>query len=231
MKPVLILQHLNADGPAYLAQWLRREGRPFELRNTEAGDAFPRSIVDYAGLAVLGGEWSANDDRPSLRDAERLIVEATEAGVPVLGHCLGGQLMARALGGKVIASPKPEVGWHRIKLLAGSQTRHWFGDGDSAMVFQWHYDSFELPHGAVLLAASDACPQQAFAIGPHLAMQFHVELDEAKLQEWVKAHDLRHEQATAHATVHDRARMVEDTQRFLQGQQALADRIYATWLS
>jgi hypothetical protein len=83
----------------------------------------------------------------------------------------------------------------------------------------------------VLLATSDACPQQAFAIGPHLAMQFHVELDEPKLQAWVRAHDPRHRQAREYPTVHDGSRMVEDTGRFLQQQQALADRIYATWLS
>ncbi len=234
MKPVLILQHLNADGPAYLAQWLHRQKRPFELRNTEAGDAFPSEIGDYAGLAVLGGEWSANDDRPSLRDAERLILNAMEAGVPVLGHCLGGQLMARALGARVRSSPQPEVGWHRIRVLPGLQSTHWFGDADSAVVFQWHCDSFELPHGAVQLATSDACGQQAFSIGPHLAMQFHVELDEAKLRAWV-AHELAkgapHEEERAQPTVHGAARLIADTTTFLHPQQRLADRIYTQWLS
>lgn len=231
MKPVLILQHLHADGPAHLAKWLKAHDRPFDLRNTEAGDAFPREIDHFAGLAVLGGEWSANDDRPSLRDAERLILDAMEAGVPVLGHCLGAQLMARALGARVKRSPRPEVGWHRIRLLPGSQTTRWFGEAESAMVFQWHDDSFELPHGAVQLAASDACPQQAFAIGPHLAMQFHVELDEAKLRAWARAPDLRGEGPQAHATVHGAARLIADTAAFLQAQQRLADRIYAQWLS
>jgi len=234
MKPVLILQHLNADGPAYLAEWLRRHERPFDLRNTEAGDAFPAEIGDYAGLAVLGGEWSANDDRPSLRRAEQLIRDAMEAGVPVLGHCLGSQLMARSLGARVQRLPKPEVGWHRIRLLPGSQTAHWFGDADSAVVFQWHEDSFELPHGAVQLATSDACAQQAFAIGPHLAMQFHVELDEAKLRAWV-AHEVAkgapNEEARAQPTVHGAARLIADTATFLQAQQCLADRIYTQWLA
>lgn len=160
MKPVLILQHLNADGPAYLAQWLRREGRAFEVRNTEAGDAFPSSIDAYSALAVLGGEWSANDERASLRAAERLVLDAMESGVPVIGHCLGGQLMARALGARVAASDAPEVGWHRIRVQDPSQAAPWFGDGESAMVFQWHYDAFELPRGATPLATSDACAHQ-----------------------------------------------------------------------
>src|SRR5258706_10026380 len=101
MKPVLILQHLSADGPAYLLDWLRRKGRACEVFNTELGQDYPHRIRDYGALAVLGGEMSANDPLPSLRDAERLILGAMDADVPVLGHCLGGQLMARALGARV----------------------------------------------------------------------------------------------------------------------------------
>jgi GMP synthase (glutamine-hydrolysing) len=182
MKPVLILQHLHADGPAYLETWLRREGRAYEVFNTEAGQAFPDSIRDHAALAVLGGEMSANDPLPSLRDAERLILEAMRSDVPVLGHCLGGQLMARAMGARVTASPAPEIGWHAVRFEGNDQSAAWFGAADQAMLFQWHYDAFELPAGTVRLARSDACPVQAFGMGSHLAMQFHVELDEAKLR-------------------------------------------------
>src|SRR5512144_857326 len=117
MKPVLILQHLGADGPAYLETWLRRHGRPFRVLNAEAGDAFPTHIEGYGALAVLGGEMSANDPLPCLRDGERLILDAMKAGVPVLGHCLGGQLMAKALGAAVRSSPQPEIGWHAIRVL------------------------------------------------------------------------------------------------------------------
>lgn len=144
MKPVLFLQHLNADGPAYLQTWLQREGRTFEVCNTEAGQAFPQRIDRYSALAVLGGEMGANDPLPSLRDAERLILQAVDADVPVLGHCLGGQLMARALGAKVSLSPKPEVGWHAVRLTPVMRSEEWFGDVHSMTVFQWHHDAFEL---------------------------------------------------------------------------------------
>jgi GMP synthase (glutamine-hydrolysing) len=110
MKTVLVLQHLSGDGPAYLATWLREQGVAFEVRDTEAGQPFPDSLQDHGALAVLGGEMSANDALPSLRQAERLILQAVRDGVPTLGHCLGGQLMARALGARVAASPAPEVG-------------------------------------------------------------------------------------------------------------------------
>jgi GMP synthase-like glutamine amidotransferase len=230
MKPVLILQHLSGDGPAYLGTWLRRAGVPAAVFNTELGQEFPRSIRGHAALAVLGGEMSANDPLPSLRDAERLILEAMDADVPVLGHCLGGQLMARALGAAVTDSPAPEIGWHRMQLLPHKDTPLWFGEGDEAVVFQWHYDAFELPAGVTPLARSDACPHQAFSIGPHLAMQFHVELDAAKLDAWATTHDERLFAAATLPTVQTPAQMAAGINRHLAAQQRMADRIYAHWL-
>lgn len=229
--PVLILQHLNADGPAYLETWLQRAGRPFAVFNTEAGQAYPPTLRGYSALAVLGGEMSANDGLPSLRDAERLILEAISDDVPVIGHCLGGQLMARALGARVSASPAPEIGWHRLRVRPGAAARRWLGERDEAMVFQWHYDAFELPRGAQWIAQSDACPHQAFAFGPHLAMQFHVELDAAKLAAWTAAYDPRFDAASGAGTVHDSERMVREAALHLGAQQRLADRLYSTWLS
>ncbi len=214
MKPVLILQHLNGDGPAYLRTWLEREGRPFSIFNTEAGQAFPQRMADYSALAVLGGEMSANDPLPALREAERLIRDAVATNVPVLGHCLGGQLMARALGARVAESPRPEIGWHRIRIRKVTDSSVWFGEAAEQLVFQWHYDAFELPRGAQWLAESAACPHQAFALGPHLAMQFHVELDEPKLHAWASSQPALLEQAAPR----------------LKDQQALADKLYARWL-
>lgn len=230
MKPVLILQHLDADGPAYLDTWLRREGRSFELFNSQAGQSFPDSMQDYAALAVLGGEMSANDPLPSLRQAERLILQAMHLQRPVIGHCLGGQLMARALGAQVASSPLPEIGWHRVRLRPGEAAQSWFGGQQELVVFQWHYDAFDLPEGAEPLASSDACPCQAFAIGPHLAMQFHVELDEEKLSAWTSTHDERFLAANIVPTVHSAARMRAGLAERLEGQQSLAARIYARWL-
>jgi GMP synthase (glutamine-hydrolysing) len=230
MKPVLILQHLDADGPAYLATWLQREAQPYEVFNTQTGQAFPADIGAYGALAVLGGEMSANDPLPSLRDAERLILQAMDADVPVLGHCLGAQLMARALGAAVVDSPAPEIGWHRVQLLPHADAPRWFGDGDEITVFQWHYDAFELPAGARPLGRSDACPYQAFSVGPHLAMQFHVELDESKLRAWTRAHDERFFASAAVPTVQTGAQMLRGMAPHLAAQQGLADRIYARWM-
>jgi GMP synthase (glutamine-hydrolysing) len=232
MKPILILQHLSSDGPAYLGTWLQREGLPVEVRNTEAGEDFPDHMDGHSALAVLGGEMSANDPLPSLRRAEVLILDAMARDKPVIGHCLGGQLMARALGERVGASPAPEIGWHAIELQPGEQAAAWFGSAPAPVVFQWHEEAFALPPGAQRLAGSPACPHQAFSVGMHLAMQFHVELDEEKLRRWA-AQDTPQFRALqqAHATVQDGALMLQQCERWLPLQQALADRLYARWLA
>jgi GMP synthase-like glutamine amidotransferase len=233
MKPVLVLQHLPDDGPAFLATWLAGQGVATDLRHTSAGDAFPDRIDGHGALAVLGGEWSANDDRPSLRQAEALIRQAVAAGVPVLGHCLGGQLMARALGARVAASPAPERGWHAVQRLDTAAARAWLGEEAEPVLFQWHRDAFALPDGAEALATSAACPHQAFALGPHLAMQFHVEVDAAKLQAWATEAGGEPAAAAGVATVdtwHGAERLRADAARHLEASQALARHIYTRWL-
>jgi GMP synthase (glutamine-hydrolysing) len=230
MKPVLILQHLSADGPAYFSTWLQGRGIAFDLRNSEAGQAFPADLTGHSALAVLGGEMSANDPLPSLRQAEVLIRDAMATGKPVIGHCLGGQLMARALGARVVASPAPEVGWQPLAIADSDLARHWFGHRRQATVFQWHYESFELPPGAELLAGSAACPRQAYAIGPHLAMQFHIEVDADKVRHWSHEHSDRWLQLQRdHATVQGGQALRDGLPSELAAHQALADRLYATW--
>ena len=151
---------------------------------------------------------------------------------PVIGHCLGGQLMARALGARIGPSPAPEVGWHAIDLSGDAAAQAWFGSAGPWTVFQWHEEAFGLPPQATPLASSAACPHQAFAVGPHLAMQFHVEVDEEKLQRWslldTPAYRASQQQ---HTTVHSGERMRAEMVLYLQAQQALADRLYARWLS
>ncbi|MFN0184234.1 MAG: type 1 glutamine amidotransferase [Aquabacterium sp.] len=230
MRPILILQHLHNDGPGYLGDWLQRQGLPVDVRNTEAGDAFPGDMDNHSGLAILGGAMSANDALPSLRQAEQLILEAMDRGVPVLGHCLGGQLMARAMGAAVGASPQPEIGWQPITVEATPAARAWFGDRTDTTVFHWHYEVFDLPAGAVRLAHSPACPNQAFGIGPHLAMQFHVEIDAHKARRWALEGEPDHLALVGNCdSVQSPEVIVAGVDRHLASHQALADQIYRHW--
>ncbi len=231
-QPVLILQNLTLDGPGYLGAWLAGQGIPFNVFNTEAGEAYPGAVAGYRGLALLGGEMSANDPLASLRQAEQLILQAMDAGVPVIGHCLGAQLMARALGAKVIASPRPEIGWQTLQVADTPAARRWFGEPGTRTVYHWHGESFELPLGAELLAGNASCPHQAFAVGRHLALQFHVELDAHKLAAWSTSVDpgFVRLQGVYPTTVQTGAAMREQSNEALPSQQRLADRLYRRWL-
>lgn len=232
LHDVLVLQHTREDHPAHLGRWLDAQGADWQVFCAEAGQAYPASVAPYRGLAVLGGEWSANDDRPSLRHAEALIREADALGVPVIGHCLGGQLMARAFGGRVQRLPQPEVGWLPIEVRDSPAARAWFGRATRPTVYQWHYDSFVgLPAGAEWLAASPACAHQAFAIGIHLAMQFHIEITPDKVDDWLANPGEVYPGAIARHpdTVQDPAAMRAATAHHQAASEALADTIYRTW--
>ena len=227
MKPVLILQHCHDDGPAFLATWLRIHSVPFAVMNSQAGDRFPSSMSAYSALAVLGGSISANDPLPSLRQAEYLILESMMQQLPVIGHCLGGQLIARALGAKVQGSPG-ELGWHTIHLTPAGATH--FDNIGPCTVFQWHQETFDIPAGAQLLASSQACPHQAFSLGPHLALQFHVELDETKLLDWV--HELEAKPTLdGYVSVQSPQAILDQARIAISTQHCLASRLYERWLS
>ena len=231
MKPVLILQHQLPENAAYLTTWLERNRILYQVVNAGAGELFPASIEPYSALAVMGGGMSANDPLPSNRQAEILILQAMYRDLPVIGHCLGGQLMARALGGVVTDSPQPEIGWQPIEYEDNELAQEWFGTDPTNSVIHWHYESFSIPTGAVRVATSLACPNQAFAIGPHLAMQFHIEINETKINTWVNDDDPKWTQARAqYNSVQDKITMLNGIPFHLDKHQATADRIYQKWL-
>lgn len=229
---VLVLQHTLEDDPAYLGQWLQSQGVSWHAPCAEAGQPYPASVRGYRAMAVLGGEWSANDDRPSLRQAEALIREADALGMPVLGHCLGGQLMAKAFGGQVARLAAPEVGWLPMGRHDSPDAQRWLGDAMQAVVYQWHYDGVTvLPPSATTIASSPACAHQAFVLGPHLAMQFHVEISPAKIQLWLQQPGTVYPAAVQAglATVQDPATMLAHTQVHQAASEQLARRIYGEW--
>jgi GMP synthase-like glutamine amidotransferase len=186
MKPIVILQHVNNDGPCYFTEFLSGQGLTWQIVRADLGEPLPADINLFSGYAILGGPMSANDPLPYLGRAIELIGEAMDADVAVIGHCLGGQLMARALGATVTASPSAEIGWHTVESCSGKAAQRWFAGAQHFPQFQWHHEAFALPTGAERLASSAHCPHQAFSFGnKHLAMQFHTEVDTAKIDDWL----------------------------------------------
>lgn len=171
------LQHAAVEGPAYIAEWLAKAGHALTITRLYDGERLPDvSAVDL--LVVMGGPMGANDDATVqwLSDEVAFIREVIDAGVPVLGVCLGAQLVARALGAAVHANPEPEIGWFPVRSVAPASD-HAFTFPAELTVFHWHGDTFELPEGAVHLASSDACAHQAFQFGDRvIAMQCHLEV-------------------------------------------------------
>jgi len=140
--------------------------------------------------------------------------------------------MSRALGAAVTASPRPEIGWQPIQYENLDVAREWFGDAPTNTVAHWHYESFGIPAGAVRVATSDACPNQAWAMGPHLAMQFHIEITETKMQSWVAEDDAKWaESRSLYETVQDKISMLAGLPYHLAQHQTTADSIYKKWLS
>ena len=181
---VLVLQHDDGCPPARLGRVLDAAGLPWELVALDRGDRLP-GLGPWRGIVSLGGRMGAYDtaEFPFLAAEARLLAEADRAGVPVLGLCLGGQLLAAALGGRAHLGPRPEIGYRPVRLTAAGRAdpvlRHLDGP-----VLSWHQDTFELPPGAELLASSDAYPH-AFRRGASVGLQFHPEADRAVLGTWL----------------------------------------------
>jgi GMP synthase-like glutamine amidotransferase len=185
---VLVLQHIACEPPgAFEDVLLERDARIVRVELDE-GEALPRSLAGVDAVVLMGGPMSVNDagEHPWLVDEKAFIREAVSGGLPVWGSCLGAQLLASALGARVLPGAAPEVG-----VLPIHPTRA--GRADAVMgpcqwpltTLQWHSDTFELPSGAVLLASSDAYPHQAFRVGTTVyGVQFHIEVDAALADEW-----------------------------------------------
>lgn len=231
MKPVVIMRHAPTEGPGYFATYLERHGIPWRLVKVDAGEPLPEDPESCSGLAFMGGPMSVNDDLPWIAPALALIRRAVAAGVPVVGHCLGGQLMAKAMGGSVARNPVKEIGWGLVDVVASPSAEAWFGPALKEFEsFHWHGEAFSIPPAATRLASSAHCENQMFALGPHLAMQCHVEMTAELIRSWCK--DWEKEVASLAARVASVQTPMEMTSRLderVRALHAVADRLYERW--
>jgi GMP synthase-like glutamine amidotransferase len=182
------IQHVPFEGPGLIAAELERLGLPLRICRVYEGESLP-DPGEIAGLVVMGGPMGVGDkDEHPYLTVERELISATVAATrPVLGVCLGAQLLADALGARVFTGPAPEIGPGTVALTEAGRADRVLGAAGSptVKVVHWHQDTFELPPGAVWLASSDLYPHQGFRHGPlAYGLQFHVEVDARLAAGW-----------------------------------------------
>ena len=188
MKPVAIFRYARTEGPGHFATFLAEHGLEFTVIRLDESEPVPRSCDAFAGLGFMGGPMSANDECPWTQPVLALMREAARKRVPVIGHCLGGQMFSRALGGQVSRNPVKEIGWVAVQVEDTALADRWFGaDLDGFATFQWHEDTFAIPPGATRILTGATCPNQAYvADGIHLGMQCHVEVNAEMIETWCR---------------------------------------------
>jgi GMP synthase-like glutamine amidotransferase len=187
MMKVVVFQHLPCEHPGIWRNFLREDGIEATTVELDAADPIPR-LDDADALLVFGGPMNVDEEERFawLRPETAAIRDAATGGLPILGVCLGGQLLAKALGARVTSNPVPEIGLLQVELTGpGAADPLFAGWPRCPPVVQWHSDTFALPAGATLLATSPACRHQAFRWGERAyGLQFHPEVTAGMVEEW-----------------------------------------------
>ncbi len=226
---ILISRHVAHEGPGYLATFLERHGIAYRVVKIDENEPLPPSIAGFSALVFMGGPMSVNDDLPWIAPALALIREAMETSKPVLGHCLGGQLISKALGGVVSRNPVREIGWLPVQRVRNAQADTWLGGlPDEFDVFHWHGETFSIPSGAARILGSAGCANQGFVIDNALALQCHVEMTADLVRLWARTG--REEIAQTSATVQDEAQMTADLEARVAQLHRAADVLYERWI-
>ena len=181
MSEVLVVQNTRTEGSGYLGELLANDG--FTIHSVNAKhEKLPEK--KYSLLVILGAPESANEDLPYLQAEQKLIKKTVDDNIPVLGICLGSQLIAKTFGGKVYRGPKKEIGfYHDLKIDTDSKL--FSGFTNPFNVFHWHGDTFDLPEGAVRLVYSENYQNQAFQINSAVGLQFHLEVNAEMINLWL----------------------------------------------
>lgn len=234
MARIMVLKHVAAEPLGLLDPMIRSRGHRIRYVNFQRHPEAQPALDRYQALVVLGGPMhvTETDRYPHLLTECRLIEQALAQRIPVLGICLGAQLLAHVLGARVAPARRPEIGWYPIRPrlpAAGEDPVLNPLDGEKP-VFQWHSYGFDIPAGAVHLAESEDCPGQAIAY-EDLAwgFQFHLELDEGLIRRWLSSPGYLQD-LEASGLAQTPAEILADTQRFLAETQQLAERVFGNWL-
>lgn len=233
MRRILVFQHVAHEILGTLNPLLKSAG--FRIRYVNFGrdpDALP-SLDGYQGLVVLGGPQNVDQIErfPHLRTEMDLIQNALDRDIPILGICLGAQLIARALGAPVGPAVEKEIGWYDVSVSEPGRADPLLSSfGETERIFQWHGDTFDIPRGAHHLASSDLCPNQAFRYGEKVyALQFHLEVDAPMIERWLGIPAHRAEIEALGGAV-DPDAILRETKERISDACRLSDRTFGRWV-
>jgi len=231
-KPVAVFRYSDTEGPGHFATFLDGKRLPWTLVKLDEGDRVPASSDAFAGLEFMGGTMSANDELSWTQPVLSLMRDALDRGVPMIGHCLGGQMMARAAGGRVSVNPVKEIGWNRVRVEDTPLARRWFGDDVREFVtFQWHGETFTIPPGAERILTGEHCPNQAYVLDyRHLGLQCHVEMTPEMIASWLASGGGELRDNLASPAVQPAERIVAETPTRLPVLSSTAERLYRRWI-
>ena len=230
IKPVIIFRFIAHEGPGYLGDFLTVQNITWQLVKVDEGEALPSSIVAYSGMVLMGGPMSVNDDLTWIAPILALIREAISHDIPVLGHCLGGQLMSKALGGVITQNAVKEIGWGEVMVSKNEVAKNWFGSIETFNAFHWHGETFSLPQGATHVLASPYCQNQAWSIGKHLALQTHIEMTAEMVQKWCEEGADELQESASSIAVQQSDTMQQELPLHVFFLQKVAKQIYRQWI-
>lgn len=230
MKPILILSHIECEPPGYFSLLLNRLGYPYQQLCLSQDVEAPQTLEQYAGLIFMGGPGNVEQPTDWMLKEMSLIQLAHQQEIPMLGVCLGAQLISKALGGEVWQAEEMEVGWHPVKMLPSALTHPLIEKTDPVFTaFHWHAHTCSPPPGAEPIATSDCTDCQGFIFDSHLAVQFHLEMTEEIICELLEkyAGDIENPSCCVqHADAIRKDIAVRCQQSF-----AVADQLFTPWLN
>ncbi|HEX6637887.1 MAG TPA: gamma-glutamyl-gamma-aminobutyrate hydrolase family protein [Steroidobacteraceae bacterium] len=233
MRKLLVFQHSAREPLGVLDPMLRQAGFRIRYVNFSRQPDFRPDVSRYHALVVLGGPMNVDqqDRHPHLATEIAVIQEALARGIPILGICLGAQLLAAALGANVQPNTVREIGWYRLHATAAAGGDPLCRHLGEHHVFQWHAYTFDLPPGAVHLASTPTCPNQAFRHGDRAwGLQFHLEADLPLIQKWLQVPEYKAE-AEAAGPAHHLEHILRDTHDHAPQSLTLSQRVFAEFIA
>ncbi|TLS65675.1 type 1 glutamine amidotransferase [Mariprofundus erugo] len=184
----LVIQHLDIEPPGLIGELLQKAGHSIQTVHINRGEELPADSAHMDGIVIMGGPQSANDSHLCyIRDELQWLAARIDEGLPMIGICLGAQLMAKASGAHILRSPVRELGWFPVYRTMATATDPLFSAmTDGQVVFQWHGETFSISDSMTLLATHPDVPAQAFRLGQaQYGLQFHIEIDAAVIEQWI----------------------------------------------